>query len=216
GSTCAFLVLTRGEAGVCELPLCSPDLATVREQEMLSSAAIFGARVTQWSLPNVLTGFQSAWPEAGERIATAILDERPDVVITFDPLHGTTCHPAHRALGALVVDLVRSLDPAPPLYLLATAARLEEGRYRFQAGTVPAMAFDGTKWWQYSIEAALGAREPVHAGAARRAPRHRDLRANGLADAAIVSALLPRQVPVSVYNPPSCRPTSRIAISTIR
>src|SRR5687767_6067917 len=37
GATCSFLVLTKGEGGTCGLPVCLPDLGSVREKEMLAS-----------------------------------------------------------------------------------------------------------------------------------------------------------------------------------
>src|SRR5713101_6792127 len=53
GDPCALLVATRGEAGPCELPEgCLPDLATVRTHEMQQAAALYGATLMQWSLPN--------------------------------------------------------------------------------------------------------------------------------------------------------------------
>src|SRR5688500_14330528 len=55
GATCSFLVLTKGEGGICSLPVCSPDLGSVREQEMLASAALFRGRVTQWTMPDVMS-----------------------------------------------------------------------------------------------------------------------------------------------------------------
>jgi LmbE family N-acetylglucosaminyl deacetylase len=156
--TCSFLVLTRGEGGTCALPLCSPDLGSVREKEMLASAAIFGGTVTQWTLPDVLTDVAAAWSPRDalvERIADAIRIEQPEVVITFEPAHGTTCHPAHRETGLLVMDATARLgQTAPPLYLLETVGSLDANAYRFAPGASPAMAFDASPYWQFILDAA--------------------------------------------------------------
>jgi LmbE family N-acetylglucosaminyl deacetylase len=157
-ATCSFLVLTRGEGGTCGLPVCSPDLGSVREKEMLASAAIFGGTVTQWTLPDVLTEVASAWsPREAviERIADAIRIEQPKVVITFEPAHGTTCHPAHREIGRLVIDAIARLGPsAPLLYLLETVASLDATAYRFAPGASPGMVFDASPYWRFIVDAA--------------------------------------------------------------
>jgi LmbE family N-acetylglucosaminyl deacetylase len=150
-STCSFLVLTRGEAGLCALPFCAPDLGTVRELEMQSSAALFRASLTQARLPDVMAGFDTAWVGARELIRGAIAFYRPDTVVTFDSLHGTTCHPAHRALGSIVLE---AIDTTDRLYFLTTAARFEE-TYRFAPGTTLAMSFDAGPWWEYAVKAAV-------------------------------------------------------------
>lgn len=146
-ATCSFLVLTRGEGG-----------GPGREQEMLASAALFRATVTQWTLPDVLTGVAAAWgPREAlvDRIANVISAERPSSVITFEPLHGTTCHPAHRELGALVIDATARLgQAAPPLYLLETVARLDETAYRFAPGVTTPMVYDASPYWQFIVAAA--------------------------------------------------------------
>lgn len=158
GSTCSFLILTRGEGGVCGLPVCSSGLGAVREQEMLASAALFRARVTQWTLPDVMGDVAAAWAPRDallDRIAGAVTLERPEVVITFDPAHGTTCHAAHRETGRLVIEAVTRLgQAAPELYLLETVASLDAGAYRFGPGYSPAMVFDASPYWQFILDAA--------------------------------------------------------------
>ncbi|HUP49114.1 MAG TPA: PIG-L family deacetylase [Thermoanaerobaculia bacterium] len=162
GGTCSFLVLTRGEGGICALPACTPDLGTVREREMQASAAIFRGTVVQWDLPDVLDGVGSAWSESAggreallQRISEAIVAEHPDAVLTFSPQHGTTCHPAHRETAALVIEALARLGPgAPPVYLLETTVSLEDGRYRFGAGADPAAVFDAAAHWSYLVEVA--------------------------------------------------------------
>lgn len=84
------------------------------------------------------------------RIAGAIAASAPQVVVTFDPRHGSTCHPAHRALGSLVLDaLARLGSSAPPAFLLETRVERLEGaesvRFApFVPEDVRAFAFDAT------------------------------------------------------------------------
>lgn len=163
---CAFLVLTRGEAGICRLPAgCHPTLGDVRAREMKRSARLFGATLRHWTLPDgaALSGWSAA--VGGEeallgRLAAAIQDSGADLVLTLDPRHGSTCHPDHRAVGAAVVEAARRLADPLTVFLVETAlaARQPPAAYRFapgadaRAGTVgfdanpPLAAGDGPSW----------------------------------------------------------------------
>ncbi len=102
GASCAFLVLTAGENGGT-----APDLGTIRMGEMARAAALFNARLTQWTLPDAMGDFGTAWGDRAElvrRIGDVIALEHPDMILTFNPVHGSTGHPAHRELGQLVLD----------------------------------------------------------------------------------------------------------------
>lgn len=126
GLACAFLVITRGEAGQCRLANgCHPDLGSVRSAEMRRSARLFGAQLTQWSLPD--GGGGAGWiaatgsPEALlSQTASLVQAVDPDVILTFDPRHGSTCHPDHRAAGDLVLQAVTRVPRPPTVYLLET------------------------------------------------------------------------------------------------
>ena len=142
--------MTRGEGG--------GDPA-VREQEMIASAALFGGRVIQWSFPDVLSGVSAAWQSPVAEISAVIAAERPATVITLDPTHGTTCHEAHRETGRLVIEAIERLgQSAPPLFLLQTSARLENGVYRFSPGALPTLVFDASLDWQYAVDSATSHR----------------------------------------------------------
>jgi LmbE family N-acetylglucosaminyl deacetylase len=142
---CTLLVATRGEAGPCKLSNgCHPDLATVREQEMRDAAALYGAQLVQWTLPDqpvqspeeILTVWAGRVGGEGmliNTLANAIATAAPDVILLFDPRHGTTCHPHHRAIAALTLAALQRLNtrsgnaylhhpgPDTPLaYLVAT------------------------------------------------------------------------------------------------
>ncbi len=123
---CHFLVLTRGEAGVCLRPEgCLPDLASVRTAEMQLAAELFGAALTQWTLPD--GGGMAGWNTASgghgalvARLTTYLGDLAPDLILAFDPRHGATCHPDHLAAGELVREARAALAPLPAAFLLET------------------------------------------------------------------------------------------------
>ena len=128
---CHFLVLTRGEAGVCLRPEgCLPNLATVRTQEMQQSAELFGAALTLWNLPD--SGQLAGWDAASgghealiQRLATFLQAVGPDLILTFDPRHGATCHGDHRAAGAVVLEARSRLASMPPAFLLETRVEVD-------------------------------------------------------------------------------------------
>ena len=134
---CTFLVLTRGEAGTCSLPGgCSPRLAGVRAGEMRRSARLFGARLEQWRLPDA--GALPGWSAAAggeeallERIAATMESSEADVVLAFDPRHGSTCHGDHRAAGHLAIEAARRLGRAPAVVLVETVAVRGAAAYSF-------------------------------------------------------------------------------------
>jgi len=149
---CTLLVATRGEAGPCLLAGgCLPDLASVRSAEAGASSRYFGADAILLSLPDGGGAASPPWDiDAGgsaELVATIagfIRAEAPELVLTFDPRHGTTCHPDHRAIAEIVLESVKLL-PAPPLvYFLET--RLEVGTQplvlRFRSAAPAAIHFD--------------------------------------------------------------------------
>jgi LmbE family N-acetylglucosaminyl deacetylase len=126
---CSFLVFTHGEAGHCLIPGgCKPDLGTVRAGELARSAALFGARLTLWTFSDggaAGDGTPGAWDaEAGgheallARVAGFLADRKPDLVLTFDPRHGSTCHPDHRAVAGLVRDVTAGMPSPPALFLV--------------------------------------------------------------------------------------------------
>ncbi len=127
---CHFLVLTRGEAGVCLRPEgCLPDLATVRSAEMQQAAALFGAGLTLWTLPD--GGHLPGWEAASgghealiQRLTTFLRDRAPDLILTFDPRHGATCHGDHRAAAGIVLEARARLTPLPATFLLETSVQV--------------------------------------------------------------------------------------------
>jgi LmbE family N-acetylglucosaminyl deacetylase len=170
GLRCTFLVFTRGEKGVCDLPGgCRPDLGTVRAAEMARAAQLFHARLIQWRYPDggaAANGSAGSWDAvAGSHAALlaalqgVITRTGANLVLTFDPRHGTTCHPDHRAVGALVHEALAAMNQPPLAYLLETRLITDSSPVALhflpaalaQAGV---FTFDGNATWK-TLEADL-------------------------------------------------------------
>jgi LmbE family N-acetylglucosaminyl deacetylase len=164
GLRCSFLVFTRGEKGDCFLPGgCRPDLGTVRAAEMARAAQLFHAGLTLWSLPDsgaAPDGSAGSWDAAAGSHAALLASVRgvitqthADLVLTFDPRHGTSCHPDHRAVGGLVREAIAAMQKPPAVYLLETRL-IEQGSpvtIHFAPAALAAagvFAFDGNPEWK--------------------------------------------------------------------
>ena len=156
-ATCSMIVMTIGENGWCGLAAgCLPSLGSVRTVEMQTAAAALHVTLHQFDLPDVSDDVAGTWARARPALVdevNAIIDrEQPTVIITFDPTHGSTCHPAHRAVGALVVELMSHRTASIPLLLVETAAHFDDsGIHLVPAieGNVPHPLFaipDAAKW----------------------------------------------------------------------
>ncbi|HEY0788770.1 MAG TPA: PIG-L family deacetylase [Thermoanaerobaculia bacterium] len=161
---CTFAVATRGESGWCELPVCSPDLATVREQELRASASFFSAAVVAGSFADgsspspagVLLRWRTTSPSIDAFVDSLFTTIRPNLVLTLDPRHGSTCHPDHRAIGAVAIAaarrhgvpvaavLLRAL-PVGDWEALAVSPNLADADFVLDAAA-PAATFDGSRW----------------------------------------------------------------------
>jgi LmbE family N-acetylglucosaminyl deacetylase len=154
GARCSLLVMTRGERGVCLLPAgCGGDLGSVRSSEMDRAAAILGAHLTLWSFSDVSTDVVASWSaEAGghdaliERIRGVIAAEKPTVIYTFDPNHGSTCHPAHRAVAELVLEAA-----TVRVILLETAVDAGPDTFAFHAAAPDAVEFNAEASWDFLV-----------------------------------------------------------------
>jgi len=142
GAACAMLVMTRGEAG---------GSAEVRAGELAASAAMLHATLTQWTFADVMADVDATWSAAAggreallDRIAAAIDAASPSVVYTFDPRHGSTCHPAHRAIGALVVEAMARRGIAAPLYFVETTSS-------FASAVADPIVIDAAPFWSYLV-----------------------------------------------------------------
>jgi LmbE family N-acetylglucosaminyl deacetylase len=137
GVRCTFLILTRGERGACLLPAgCSPGLEIIRSAEAGSASALMQADLMLLGLNDGGSDDQSpgSWDAVYggrealvEKIAALIRAVAPDTVLTFDPRHGSTCHPDHRRVGELAVEAVSRLAQRPALLLLETRVEISRG-----------------------------------------------------------------------------------------
>lgn len=151
GDACSLLVMTRGEGGG------DPAVRTV---EMQRAAALFHAHLNQWDFADVGVDVENVWSaEAGghgalvDRIASLIVAERPTIIDTFDPNHGSSCHTAHRAVGSLVIQAVARLGPAaPPLWFVETVVTFLPDDFIFASASSEAMAFLATSTWHYLVD----------------------------------------------------------------
>jgi len=150
---CGFLIVTRGEQGGCALPNgCAPDIATVRASEAAAASQLFDAELILLTLPDGGGAAPPQWPQAEESIAAYIEAYRPELILTFDPRHGTTCHPDHREVGRIVVDAMRNLSYAARLWLLETRVTITANAIEFTSATPHAERFDARASWSYVIE----------------------------------------------------------------
>ncbi len=160
GARCAFLLLTRGEAGPClRADGCLPDVASVRSAEAAAAAQYFGATSILLTLPD---GGGSAAPnwEPREDVVAALANYiaafRPAAILTFDPRHGTTCHPDHRATGDLVLEAVTRLPYVPAVYLLETRTNITSFRSAFPSAerfdANPILQSTGEPAWNAAID----------------------------------------------------------------
>lgn len=148
GASCSILVMTNGNAA---------GLGEVRAGEMARAAAALNLRLTQWTYSDVLSDVGAVWAaEAGDRatlvrrIGDVIASEHPDMILTLDPSHGTTCHPAHRELGRLVLE-----TGAKNLFFIETAAQfVGSGFELWNASPARASVYAANEAWQYAVELA--------------------------------------------------------------
>ena len=138
---CTLLVLTRGESGECKLPGGCGDLGATRAAEIASAGVLLHATVIQWSFPNTFTP-EVAWPgDTRERIASVIAETRPDVIYTFDPNHGSSCHPEHRLAARLTIEAAGAIPVA-----------MVETTNQWMPAAMNATAIDARRTWSWLIE----------------------------------------------------------------
>jgi LmbE family N-acetylglucosaminyl deacetylase len=152
---CSLLIATRGEKGSCHRPDgCLPDLGSVRSGEAAAASQYFRANAILLSLPDGGGKAPPPWDiDAGGSsglvgmIAEFIRAEQPELVLTFDPRHGTTCHPDHRAVAAVVLEAVKLLREPPAVYLLETRLEFDAQPLapHFRSATPGAIRFDANE-----------------------------------------------------------------------
>ena len=142
GNDCTFVVLTNA----------SPQ----RAAEFQRSAAALHAHAIQWNLPDTFDVTQ--WGDRAalvSMLASTIAAEAPTVIYTFDPRHGSSCHPAHRETGQLTLDAAATLGAnSPPVMLLETLILRDAASQivAFAPATALASSLDATLNWHYLID----------------------------------------------------------------
>lgn len=127
GATCHLVVATEADSWGCFITIRLKDRAkcsTMRRLETAAAAAnlnatheFYGWRegVYNWSDAGVRSNLAGLARELGSHAGLVArfrrtLDEfRPDIVLGFDPRHGTTCHPNHRAILRLALEAIEGL-----------------------------------------------------------------------------------------------------------
>lgn len=149
---CGFFVLTRGDLGNClKAGGCVPDVATVRASEAGAASQYFGADSITLNLPDGGGINPPNWPaDITATVARYIDAFDPELILTFDPRHGTTCHPDHRATAAIVLNAVNSSQRR--VYLLETRLRISADplSIHFDSASPAADRFNGD--WNAIIE----------------------------------------------------------------
>lgn len=173
GATCHFVIASEAHSVGCSLAAedtVDPDeCSEVRREEMRRSAALLGGEVTFFGWEDLFYSHDAAglalnlaqWAadNGGHDALVArfrsVLDERqPDIVLTLDPRHGSSCHPNHRAVAKLLFEAIAGLPPSthPDVWLEADfwiAERLE-GELKdifMRGGIIPWPGVDTPLYW---------------------------------------------------------------------
>lgn len=136
GAQCTFLILTRGDKG---------GSSSVRSAEAGAASQYFGASLILLNLPDGGGASPPPWqPDLPAMLAKYIEAVHPELILTFDPRHGTTCHPDHRATADAVLHAIPLLTFQPGVYLLETRVVIAADplSIRFRPAAESALWFD--------------------------------------------------------------------------
>lgn len=130
GATCHMVVAADAKSPGCILTIKLDDLdkcSALRRMETKASAANLNATHEFYGWRDALAPWNDAgldrniseWAtEAGgreklvARISETLTNFKPDFLLAFDPRHGTTCHPNHRAIVLLTLEALEKLPVA--------------------------------------------------------------------------------------------------------
>src|SRR4051794_23000198 len=141
GVRTTMLVLTQGERGPCHLEDTGDvDLATIRAAELQASATLVGARGIGWTLADgsagTVPGVIANWSGSASRTALArrvaeiAFHAGADLMLAFDPTHGSTGHADHLAAGELSLDALRLMgSSAPRAFLVQSLVDFKPGAH---------------------------------------------------------------------------------------
>jgi len=129
GAICHMVVAADASSPGCIIPLDLHDLqrcSEMRRYETAASAANLNATYEFYGWRDLLVPWNDAgldrnineWArDAGDRnklvqrIARTLAEFKPDFLLGFDPRHGTSCHPNHRAVVLLALEARMQLPP---------------------------------------------------------------------------------------------------------
>ena len=130
GAKCHFVVASDARSYGCLLTikLANPEKCSeIRRKEMLRSAKLFGAKAEFFGWADLFYAFNNSgldrtlkeWADQVgghralvDRFEKTLREQRPQIVFTLDPRHGSTCHSSHRATALLLVEAVGRLSLA--------------------------------------------------------------------------------------------------------
>jgi LmbE family N-acetylglucosaminyl deacetylase len=192
GATCHLVVAAEALSPGCVRTLQLNDrekCTSMRRQEVAASAANLNATYEFYGWEDALAPWNDAgvdriirqWADAAggreklvARIGASLQRFEPDVLLGFDPRHGTSCHPAHRAVILLALEAVGRLpaDHRPQIWLesdfaVPTAAPPDlapiidgYGVVRWPGDDTPTTWYDATfvlpngrRAWDYLVDA---------------------------------------------------------------
>jgi LmbE family N-acetylglucosaminyl deacetylase len=129
------VIFTRGDKGHEDPTMTAQVVATLREAEQRTAAAILG--VSHVTFLDFIDG-ELGWagPTMAEVTTRIVRRERPNLIVTHDPYAGAPgyrvpqLHPDHRAVGSVVVDACYFRAPGPLYYPEHRQVRLTPHRVK--------------------------------------------------------------------------------------
>lgn len=142
GATCHMVAAAEAESPGCIIPLKLHDLkqcSAMRRFETAASAAnvnstheFYGWRdlLLPWNDAGLDRNVQAWAKDVGgrdklvQRISRTLTEFKPDFLLGFDPRHGTSCHPGHRAIVLLALEAIGQLPQMlkPDVWLVSDFA----------------------------------------------------------------------------------------------
>lgn len=168
GHCISYCLLTRGDKGSGDPTTKPQDLACLREVEQRAAAAVLGVQSVQFL--DYQDGYLAPTIETRKAVARVIRQERPDVVVTCDPMNYYINdmyinHPDHRAAGAITID---AIFPAAGNPLYFPELMHEEGLSPHTVREIwlsltsqPNLVLDITDTWTIKVNALLNHRSQI-------------------------------------------------------
>lgn len=147
GAKCHFVVASEANSGGCLFTIGVLDFeecSRIRRAEMVQSVALFGGTLEFLGLDDLFYSFNEAgrirtideWAAASGgrdalvgRFEQVLREQRPTLLFTLDPRHGSSCQAAHLSVTRLVIEAVQRLPAAqrPEIWLEQTDEIAERG-----------------------------------------------------------------------------------------